>query len=132
MPRPDVELLPKATQAVQGITQFLAFSRDRFSQSFFDSIKKSMHFRVLMGRDEEELGRRKREVLRLVEGVASKLNFLPTPDFRFSIEDTLMGTPRIIRERLKTYAGLGCQQFILTFMDYPKFDSLEIFASTLI
>jgi alkanesulfonate monooxygenase SsuD/methylene tetrahydromethanopterin reductase-like flavin-dependent oxidoreductase (luciferase family) len=96
-----------------------------------DAVTKSMHFRILIGENEPDLARKRAEVLRIVEGFDSKLSFRPAPGFNFVIDDTLIGTPHTIRERLKHYRDLGCQQFVLHFTDYPKYNSLELFSSTM-
>ncbi len=96
-----------------------------------DSVKQSMHFRLLVGSDEEDLARKKSEILRIVEGYDSKLGFRPSPEFRFDIEETMIGTPSTLKRRFRQYVDLGCRQFIVHFMDYPRYDSLKLFRTIL-
>ncbi|MDA4114650.1 MAG: LLM class flavin-dependent oxidoreductase [Thaumarchaeota archaeon] len=95
----------------------------------WDEITRSMHFRVLLGRDEDELREKKRIVTNAVRDVdLSKASKSGPGDF--NIEDTLIGTPSVIREKVRRYADLGCNQIVLVFMDYPRYDSPALFAET--
>ncbi len=55
---------------------------------------------------------------------------LPSPDYVFDIEKSIIGTPSEVRERLQRYVDMGCRRFELMFMDYPIYKSLEFFSST--
>jgi alkanesulfonate monooxygenase SsuD/methylene tetrahydromethanopterin reductase-like flavin-dependent oxidoreductase (luciferase family) len=95
----------------------------------FDEITRSMHFRVVLGRDEDELREKKRIITDAVKDVDLSKASKPGPS-DFKIEDTLIGTPSVIRERVRTYANLGCNQIVLVFMDYPRYDSPALFSET--
>ena len=94
------------------------------------SVKKSIHAHVLIAENEDQLREKKRRVMEVVDALGSSVVQLPSADYRFDIEKAIVGTPAQVRERLKRYVDLGCQRFELMFMDYPKYGSLELFAST--
>ena len=95
-----------------------------------DEVKRSIHAHVLIAENEDKLREKKRRVMNVVDALGSSVVQLPSADYRFNMEKTIIGTPSQVRERLKGYVGLGCQRFELMFMDYPKYPSLELFAST--
>lgn len=95
-----------------------------------DSVKRSIHAHVLIAENEEELREKKRRVMEVVNALGSSVVQLPSADYKFDIDKTIIGTPAQVRERLRRYVDLGCQRFELMFMDYPKYRSLELFAST--
>jgi alkanesulfonate monooxygenase SsuD/methylene tetrahydromethanopterin reductase-like flavin-dependent oxidoreductase (luciferase family) len=94
-----------------------------------DEITRSMHFSVVLGRDESELSEKKRLITDAVKDVDLSGTFKPGPS-DFKIDDTLIGTPSVIRERIRAYAKLGCDQMVFMFMDYPKYDSPALFSET--
>lgn len=95
-----------------------------------DSVKRSIHAHVLIAENEDQLREKKRRVMNVVDALGSSVVQLPSADYRFDLEKAIIGTPSQVRERLKRYVDLGCQRFELMFMDYPKYPSLELFAST--
>ncbi len=88
-----------------------------------------MHFQVIMAKNTEELRRKKKAIKTIVERAMPRLSDKPSPDFNVDIEHGLVGTPAEIRKRLKVYSDLGCERFILIFLDYPRDNVLEWFAS---
>ncbi|MDE1854010.1 MAG: LLM class flavin-dependent oxidoreductase [Thaumarchaeota archaeon] len=95
-----------------------------------DDVKKCMHVHLLIAKDDDELREKKRRVMEVVNALGSRIVQLPSADYRFDIEKAIVGTPDQVREKLGRYVDLGCQRFELMFMDYPKYRSLELFAST--
>ena len=95
-----------------------------------DSIKRSIHAHVLIAKNHDELREKKKRVMDVVGALGSSIVQLPSPDYVFDIEKTIIGTPDEVREKLKKYVELGCQRFELMFLDYPKYKSLELFSST--
>jgi alkanesulfonate monooxygenase SsuD/methylene tetrahydromethanopterin reductase-like flavin-dependent oxidoreductase (luciferase family) len=95
----------------------------------FEDVEKSVHLTVVIGKDEEELRTKKRILLDAVKDVDLSKSFRSGPGV-FDIESTLIGTPSTIRERLGELAKLGCEHFVLMFMDYPRYDSPSLFAET--
>ncbi len=55
-----------------------------------------------------------------------------TPDQRSNLEElrreALIGTPAMIRQRLEEYEAAGVQELIVRFVDFPRLDSLRLFA----
>jgi alkanesulfonate monooxygenase SsuD/methylene tetrahydromethanopterin reductase-like flavin-dependent oxidoreductase (luciferase family) len=94
-----------------------------------DEITRSMHFRVVLGKDEEELREKKRILTEAVKDIDLSKTSRPGPA-GFQIENTLIGTPAVVREKIAAYAQLGCNQIVLVFMDYPRYDSPTLFADT--
>ena len=95
-----------------------------------DEVKRSVHVHVLIAEDEDELREKKRRVMSVVDALGSSIVQLPSADYRFELDKAIVGTPSQVRERLKGYVDLGCQRFELMFMDYPKYNSMELFSST--
>lgn len=95
----------------------------------FDDVRKSMHFQVIMARSEEELRRKKKVIKSIVERAIPRLSDKPSPDFNVDIDNGIIGTPDQIRKKIKAYSELGCERFIFFFLDYPKPNTLEWFAS---
>jgi len=95
----------------------------------FDEITRSVHFRVVLGKDEAEVSEKKRLIREAVKNVDLSTTTKPGPS-DFNIEDALIGTPSAVRERIRTYAKLGCNQMVFMFMDYPRYDSPALFAQT--
>lgn len=96
----------------------------------FDEFRRSIGIHVLIAENESELLEKKRRVMRVIEALGQKIVQLPSLDYKFDMEKVVVGTPDQVRERLAKYVELGCQRFELMFMDYPKYSSLELFAST--
>jgi alkanesulfonate monooxygenase SsuD/methylene tetrahydromethanopterin reductase-like flavin-dependent oxidoreductase (luciferase family) len=97
----------------------------------FDDVTKSMHFTVVLARDEAELSEKKRILVDAVKDVDLSKTWKPRPS-TFNIEDTLIGTPQVVREKIASFSRLGCDQFVLMFMDIPRYDSPRLFAETVI
>lgn len=95
----------------------------------YTKFTRSIHIHVLIGRNEAEVNEKKEKVLKVISTLESKVLYRPSADYKFEIDKTLIGTPDVIRKKLEAFARLGCQRFILMFMDYPKYDSPRLFAS---
>lgn len=98
----------------------------------FDEFTRSIHAHVLIAENHDELSEKKRRVMNVIEALGSKIVQLPSADYRFEMEKAIVGTPEEVRRRLRGYVDLGCQRFELMFMDYPKYSSLELFASSVL
>jgi alkanesulfonate monooxygenase SsuD/methylene tetrahydromethanopterin reductase-like flavin-dependent oxidoreductase (luciferase family) len=96
----------------------------------FDEVARSIHIQVILGRDEDEVRRKKKVVSSIVERAEPRLKYKPSPDFKVDLDSALIGTPGKVSAKLKAYAELGCQRFILIFLDYPGKDALELFSSS--
>lgn len=95
-----------------------------------DEVKRSVAVHVLIAEGEDELREKKRKVLAVLDTLGSSVVQMPSADYSFDIEKAVIGTPAQVREKLRRYVELGCQRFELMLMDYPKYKSLELFAST--
>jgi alkanesulfonate monooxygenase SsuD/methylene tetrahydromethanopterin reductase-like flavin-dependent oxidoreductase (luciferase family) len=95
----------------------------------FDNFSTSVHMHVLIGKNETEVEDKKRKVIEVVSKLESKVRFRPSTEYRFDLEKTLIGTPEQVREKLDDYQRAGCKRFILMFVDYPRYDSIGLFAS---
>jgi alkanesulfonate monooxygenase SsuD/methylene tetrahydromethanopterin reductase-like flavin-dependent oxidoreductase (luciferase family) len=97
-----------------------------------DDVTRSMHIQVIIGRNADEVRRKKRIIQKIVERAEPRLRYRPSPDFRVDLESALIGKPEQVRARLKAYATIGCHRFILIFLDYPHADAMELFSSSLL
>jgi alkanesulfonate monooxygenase SsuD/methylene tetrahydromethanopterin reductase-like flavin-dependent oxidoreductase (luciferase family) len=122
---PDV---PPARYA--GLVDYLKAEVNKRGRKF-DSITKSMHFSVLLGKDNAELSEKKRSIMDAVKDVDLSNAYKPGPS-QFNIDNTMIGTPSVIREKIRGYAKLGCNQMVLMFMDYPRHDSPKLFSETVL
>ncbi|MDA4129752.1 MAG: LLM class flavin-dependent oxidoreductase [Thaumarchaeota archaeon] len=95
-----------------------------------DNLKRSIHAHVLIAENENELQEKKKKIMQVVDSLGTSIVELPSPDYKFELEKAIIGTPAEVRERLKKYVDLGCQRFELMFLDHPKYNSLELFSST--
>jgi len=95
-----------------------------------ESVKRSVHAHVLIAENHDELKEKKRKVMDVVNALGPSIVQLPSPDYKFEIEKTIIGTPDEVRDKLQKYVDLGCKRFELMFLDYPKYKSLELFSST--
>jgi alkanesulfonate monooxygenase SsuD/methylene tetrahydromethanopterin reductase-like flavin-dependent oxidoreductase (luciferase family) len=95
----------------------------------FQDFMTNVHMHVLIGKNEEELREKKKKVLQIVSKLENKVRFRPSSEYKFDLGKTLTGTPDQIREKLDAYQKLGCKRFILMFMDYPQYDSMQFFSS---
>ena len=115
-------------QAYKERVEFLNGELRRRGRSL-DDVRRSMHFQVIMAKDEAELRRKKRVIKSIVERALPRLSDKPSADFNVDIDNGIVGTPDQIRRKLRAYSELGCERFILSFLDYPKPNTLEWFAS---
>jgi len=102
----------------------------RLNGKRFDEFTCSVGVHVLIAENETQLTEKKKRVIRVIDALGQKIVQLPSVDYKFDMEKVVVGTPVQVRERLARYVELGCQRFELMFMDYPKYNSLELFAST--
>ena len=94
-----------------------------------DDVTRSMHIQVILGKNDDDVRRKKRTIEKIVESAEPRLRYRPSPDFKVDLENALIGTPEQVRARLKEYASIGCQRFILIFLDYPHADAMDLFSS---
>jgi alkanesulfonate monooxygenase SsuD/methylene tetrahydromethanopterin reductase-like flavin-dependent oxidoreductase (luciferase family) len=94
-----------------------------------DELTKSIHFHVIIGRDEEEVRVRKKQVVDIITTLEPRMR--GGRPYKFEFEKPIVGTPQQVRQKLEPFVKLGCQRFILMFMDYPVYDSLKLFAESI-
>jgi alkanesulfonate monooxygenase SsuD/methylene tetrahydromethanopterin reductase-like flavin-dependent oxidoreductase (luciferase family) len=118
-----------------------------------DEIELSLETQILVARDNDQLRARLREMITLAESQGQNLpsEILPflasygndeeTKAFvdgrtdrlpRKMAEDWIVGTPDQVEQRLQEYIGAGTDHFMLWFMDLPRTDGLELFATEVV
>jgi alkanesulfonate monooxygenase SsuD/methylene tetrahydromethanopterin reductase-like flavin-dependent oxidoreductase (luciferase family) len=125
---------------------------ERNGRAFAD-VELSLETQILVARDVATLRERLREMVRVAENAGQNLPteiqpFLDTyataADFRAFVsgeteeipsrmgEDWMIGTPDQVERRLREYMAEGISHFMLWFMDVPRADGLELFASDVV
>jgi alkanesulfonate monooxygenase SsuD/methylene tetrahydromethanopterin reductase-like flavin-dependent oxidoreductase (luciferase family) len=118
-----------------------------------DEIELSLETQILIARDNDQLRARLREMITLAESQGQNLPseiqpFLASygndPETTAFVEgrtdqlpskmteDWIVGTSDQVEERLREYVAAGADHFMLWFMDLPRTDGLELFASQVI
>jgi alkanesulfonate monooxygenase SsuD/methylene tetrahydromethanopterin reductase-like flavin-dependent oxidoreductase (luciferase family) len=113
----------------------------------------SLETQILVAPDVAALRERLREMVALTEDAGQNLpneiqpfldSYAMVPDFRAfvdgttdalpsrMIEDWVVGTPNQVEQRLRAYMAEGISHFMLWFMDAPRTDGLDLFASDVI
>jgi alkanesulfonate monooxygenase SsuD/methylene tetrahydromethanopterin reductase-like flavin-dependent oxidoreductase (luciferase family) len=113
-------------------------------------IELSLETQILVAPDVPMLRERLREMVALAEEAGQNLpseiqpfldSYAMAPDFRAFVagesdtlpsrmtEDWVVGTPDQVEQRLRAYLDEGIRHFMLWFMDAPRSDGLDLFAS---
>jgi alkanesulfonate monooxygenase SsuD/methylene tetrahydromethanopterin reductase-like flavin-dependent oxidoreductase (luciferase family) len=130
----------------------LAAACERAGRSLGD-LELSLETQILVAPDVVSLRERLREMAALAEDTGQNLpeeiqpfldSYATAPDFRAFVdgttdtlpsrmtEDWIVGTPDAVEARLRDYMAEGISHFMLWFMDAPRVDGLELFASDVI
>ncbi|MEA2514030.1 MAG: hypothetical protein QOJ59_3517 [Thermomicrobiales bacterium] len=125
---------------------------ERAGRSLND-LELSLETQILVAPDVAALRERLREMVALTEDAGQNLpneiqpfldSYAMAPDFRAfvdgttdalpirMIEDWVVGTPDQVEQRLRAYMAEGISHFMLWFMDAPRTDGLDLFASDVI